>query len=72
MGLSKPKMPSLVESLGKVSIKSVSCGNEHTAALSVEGIVYTWGLNTQVALGAGSKITATDSPVLIAKLTSVA
>ena len=62
-GLNKPKVPALVEALAKVYIKDVSCGHEHTAALSENGHVYTWGLNTQGALGVGRKVTATDTPV---------
>ena len=66
-GLSKPKMPSLVESLAKIVIREASCGHEHTAALSEAGNVYTWGLNTQGALGVGSKVTATDTPMVLEK-----
>jgi len=42
----KPKVPTFVEALSKVSIKNVSCGQEHTAAVGMDGQVYTWGLNT--------------------------
>ena len=64
-GIKKPRVPSLVESLAKVVINGVSCGHEHTAALSETGHVYTWGLNTQGALGVGRKVTATDTPMLL-------
>ena len=64
---SKPVAPSLVEALAQVVIKTVSCGQEHTAAVTEDGAVYTWGLNTQGALGLGSRVTATDTPMLMEK-----
>lgn len=44
-------------------MKAVSCGQEHTVALSEQGNVYSWGLNTQGALGVGSQVTASDAPI---------
>ena len=58
----KPIVPTLIESLNQVFIKQVSCGQEHTVALTDQGSVYAWGLNTQGALGLGSQVTATDTP----------
>ena len=34
-------------------------------ALSDQGNVYSWGLNTQGALGVGNQVTATDTPILL-------
>ena len=64
-------MPTLVESLGSFSIRAVECGQEHTVALAIDGTVYSWGLNTQGALGVGSKVTATDTPMILGKKQAV-
>ena len=69
--MQKPKVPTFVESLSKTSIKGVACGYEHTVAVSVDGQVYTWGLNTQGALGAGSHITASDTPIALTKQSGI-
>ena len=63
--MKKPKVPSLVEALFKTPVAAVACGQEHTVAVTVDGQVYTWGLNTQGALGLGSQIIATDTPILL-------
>ena len=52
--------PELVEGLKGVKITSVSCGHFHTAALSDDGHVFTWGwggswMNGAGALGQGDK-----------------
>ena len=69
--MQKPKVPTFVESLSKTSIKGVSCGYEHTVAVTVDGQVYTWGLNTQGALGVGSHITASDTPIVLTKQSGI-
>lgn len=66
-GVRKPKTPTMVESLASIAIREAACGHEHTVALSASGHVYTWGLNTQGALGVGRKITVTDTPVVLEK-----
>ena len=60
-----------MEAIAKTPIRAVDCGQEHTVALSIDGTVYAWGLNTQGALGVGSKVTATDSPLLLEKQSHV-
>jgi len=43
--------PQLLESLGSVRVVQVSCGYDHTAALSSNGSVWTWGSNSHGQLG---------------------
>ena len=43
--------PSLIEGLSNTNILQVSCGMDHTAALSSAGIVLTWGSNEFGQLG---------------------
>lgn len=43
--------PQLFESLSNVRVVQVSCGYDHTAALSSNGSVWTWGSNTYGQLG---------------------
>eukprot|EP00985_Skeletonema_marinoi_P002068 scaffold836_cov135-Skeletonema_marinoi.AAC.7 len=43
--------PQLFESLSSVRVVQVSCGYDHTAALSSNGSVWTWGSNTHGQLG---------------------
>lgn len=45
--------PTLVEYLAEHFISQVSCGNEHTLALTENGLVYSWGLGKLGALGNG-------------------
>jgi hypothetical protein len=46
--------PKLVESLGSVKIKQVTCGWQHTMALSWEGKVFSWGYGEDGQLGHGN------------------
>ena len=43
--------PVLLESLGQIRVVQVSCGFDHTAALSSVGSVLTWGSNSHGQLG---------------------
>ena len=45
--------PTNVESLVEYFITQVSCGNEHTLALSENGVSFAWGLGKHGALGNG-------------------
>ena len=62
------KAPALVDDLLQCHVAQVSCGKEHTVALDRQGNVYSWGLNTQGALGLGQQIPATDKPQIVDKL----
>mmetsp|Transcript_14493 Transcript_14493/g.21134 ORF Transcript_14493/g.21134 Transcript_14493/m.21134 type:complete len:687 (+) Transcript_14493:915-2975(+) len=56
--------PSFVSSLRHKQIESVFCGSEHTFAISVEGEVYSWGLNLKGQLGLEDK-EPRESPTLV-------
>jgi len=43
--------PTLVEALGQTVVRQVSCGWDHTAAVSSTGAVLTWGSNEKNQLG---------------------
>lgn len=44
-------VPSLVPALINQEFLSVACGGAHTAAVAVDGSVFTWGLNDHGQLG---------------------
>lgn len=48
---SEQSFPKLVESLKDIDIVQVSCGGHHTAALSKDGQLYTWGFDDDGRLG---------------------
>eukprot|EP00986_Skeletonema_menzelii_P005715 scaffold2117_cov141-Skeletonema_menzelii.AAC.10 len=54
--------PQLLESLSSVRVVQVSCGYDHTAVLSSNGSVWTWGSNTNGQLGhrINTKMNSTD------------
>ena len=45
--------PKRVEALASVSIRALACGEYHTAALTSDGAVYTWGYGAYGRLGHG-------------------
>ncbi|KAL0577993.1 hypothetical protein V5O48_003996 [Marasmius crinis-equi] len=46
----------LIRSLLSTKITSIVCGNQHTIALSAEGIVYVWGHGGYCRLGLGNQV----------------
>ncbi|KAG7087027.1 hypothetical protein E1B28_013006 [Marasmius oreades] len=46
----------LVRGIQNTKITSIACGNQHTIALSAEGIVYVWGYNGYCRLGLGNQV----------------
>lgn len=45
--------PSIIPSLKEFKIASVTCGTDHTFALTTKGEVFSWGLNLKGQLGLG-------------------
>ncbi|KAJ0029561.1 hypothetical protein NQD34_004558 [Periophthalmus magnuspinnatus] len=45
--------PRLLKSLSGVSVSQVSCGSQHSIALTKDGLVFTWGHNSRGQLGLG-------------------
>lgn len=62
--LEKPKM---IESLKQKKIRDVACGSAHSAAISSQGELYTWGLGEYGRLGHGDNNTLLK-PKMIQKL----
>ncbi len=48
-----------------VSIKYISCGTHHNAAISVENIMYTWGSNKYGCLGVESELEFISTPTRV-------
>ena len=46
----------------------MSCGTEHTLALTANGKVYAWGSNQYGVLGVGNHFPFTEQPSLVEKL----
>lgn len=46
--------PRPLEALRGISVSQVSCGSQHSVALTKDGQVFTWGLNSRGQLGLGS------------------
>ena len=40
----------------KISFSLIECGSQHTIALGLDGVLYSWGVNTKGQLGDGTKI----------------
>jgi len=50
------QQPKLVEAMNGVKAAKVACGGFHTAAITVDGKVYTWGGGEHGQLGLGDKV----------------
>merc|ERR1711871_1574556 len=59
--------PRRVSTLKQVKIKQVSCGFAYSAAVSEEGVVYTWGAGDNGRLGLGDKYDR-NTPVIVEHL----
>ena len=51
--------PKLVEALKAKRVRDVSCGSSHSAAITSNGELYTWGLGEYGRLGHGDTTTQT-------------
>lgn len=54
MSYDKPK---LIEALKSKRVRDVACGSSHSAAITSNGELYTWGLGEYGRLGHGDTIT---------------
>jgi alpha-tubulin suppressor-like RCC1 family protein len=60
--------PTLVEALKDTPIVHVACGKYHSAAVSSDGDVYVWGLESSGQLGLGSARTKAHTPTKVEAL----
>ena len=60
-------LPRRVLALTQVKIKQVSCGFAYSAAVTTEGVVYTWGAGDNGRLGLGDRYDR-HTPVMVEKL----
>ena len=60
--------PTLVEALKDTPIVHVACGKYHSAAVSSDGDVYAWGLESSGQLGLGSARTRAHTPTKVEAL----
>jgi len=63
--------PTRVAALEGVPIAHVACGKYHTVALSTDGDVYAWGLESSGQLGLGSYRTKAQSPTKVDALSGL-
>lgn len=57
--------PKQIESLPSIKVKQISCGAYHTAILTEDGDVYTWGLNSEGQIGFGEDEEECSTPQLL-------
>jgi alpha-tubulin suppressor-like RCC1 family protein len=69
-GYSGGSVPAPFKISGLSGVKQVAAGNYHVLAVTTNGNVYAWGLNTNGELGDGT-VTNRNSPVLITTLSNI-
>jgi alpha-tubulin suppressor-like RCC1 family protein len=57
--------PSLIAHLEKIPIRSLECGSEHSAAISLNGELFTWGSNEEGQLGYPSQALHVNAPGIV-------
>ena len=62
--------PRRVEKLTGMDVDAIACGGNHSAALTRDGRIYTWGLGVYGQLGLGNK-NSSPVPVLVQDLTGI-
>lgn len=74
-GLNSKKLvecaPHMVKTLGTSVVVQIACGMKHSLALTNNGQLYSWGLNSDGQLGLGSDIKNEIKPKLIGTLAGI-
>jgi E3 ubiquitin-protein ligase HERC4 len=65
------RVPRLVKSLGTLKVTAIAAGMYHSAALTANGQLFTWGSNNKGQLGLGNKYEMVFSPTLVDCLAGV-
>ncbi|XRB09249.1 ultraviolet-B receptor UVR8 [Pycnococcus provasolii] len=63
--------PTRVDALASVSVRALACGGRHSAALTSDGAVYTWGHGAYGQLGHGDDTSNQHTPKRVDALASV-
>ncbi|XP_037538558.1 probable E3 ubiquitin-protein ligase HERC4 [Nematolebias whitei] len=66
-----PYMPRTLEVFTNIPVAQVSCGSQHTVALTKDGQVYTWGRDSRGQLGLGRRKSGAESPQHLWSLSSI-
>ncbi|XP_013867633.1 probable E3 ubiquitin-protein ligase HERC3 [Austrofundulus limnaeus] len=66
-----PYTPRMLEVFANIPVAQVSCGSQHSVALTRDGQVYTWGLDSRGQLGLGRRNCGAGSPQHLQSLSSV-
>ncbi|XP_018517718.1 probable E3 ubiquitin-protein ligase HERC3 [Lates calcarifer] len=66
-----PFIPRPVEALSNTPVCQVACGSQHSVALSKDGQVFTWGLDSRGQLGLGKRRPGASSPQHLRSLSAV-
>lgn len=61
-GAASSSIPLLIPNLENIKIKQISCGSNHSLALSVDGDLYSWGMGFEGQLGLTSQYKVASSP----------
>jgi E3 ubiquitin-protein ligase HERC2 len=69
LSLDKPR---LIESLKSKRIRDIACGSSHSAAITSNGELYTWGLGEYGRLGHGDSVTQLKPKLVSAVVTQKA
>ncbi|XP_054892414.1 probable E3 ubiquitin-protein ligase HERC3 isoform X2 [Poeciliopsis prolifica] len=65
-----PYTPRILDAFSGISVVQVACGSQHSVALTKEGQVYTWGLDSRGQLGQGKRSSEPRKPQQVRSLLS--
>ncbi|XP_070686886.1 probable E3 ubiquitin-protein ligase HERC4 [Pempheris klunzingeri] len=68
---SHSKVPKPLEALCNIPVSQVACGSQHSVALTKDGQVYTWGLDSRGQLGQGKRRLGAASPQHLRSLSAM-
>ncbi|KAM4734007.1 putative E3 ubiquitin-protein ligase HERC3 [Anableps anableps] len=66
-----PYTPRMLDAFSNIPVAQVACGSQHSVALTKEGQVYTWGLDSRGQLGLGKRSSGARSPQQVRSLSSI-
>ncbi|XP_043982008.1 probable E3 ubiquitin-protein ligase HERC4 isoform X1 [Gambusia affinis] len=66
-----PYTPRTLDAFSSIPVAQVACGSQHSVALTKEGQVYTWGLDSRGQLGLGKRHSGARSAQQVRSLLSI-